>query len=637
MKLYCLSGHPTLPCNVLKFKSTTIMLDCGLDMTSTLNFLPLPLVQSPRLSKLPGWVLKDGSTFLDKTELLDLSTVDVILISNYHCMMALPYITEYTRFTGTVYATEPTVQIGRLLMEELVNCIERVPKDQSAFMWKNKEVQRLLPAPLKDAVEVSMWRKCYTMPEVNAALSKIQMVGYSQKIELFGAVQVTPLSSGYALGSSNWIIQSHYEKVSYVSGSSLLTTHPQPMDQASLKNSDVLILTGLTQIPTANPDGMVGEFCSNLAMTVRNGGNVLVPCYPSGVIYDLLECLYQYIDSAGLSNVPFYFISPVANSSLEFSQIFAEWLCHNKQTKVYLPEPPFPHAELIQTNKLKHYPSIHGDFSNDFKQPCVVFTGHPSLRFGDVVHFMELWGKSSLNTVIFTEPDFSYLDALAPYQPLAMKCVYCPIDTRLNFIQVSKLLKEVQPLHVVCPEQYTQPPPTQSHRTDLMIDCQPPPMSYRRAEVLTLPYKRRYEKIEIMPELADSLVPLEIKPGISLATVTAVLHTKDNKHVLQLPPKPLQPPASKKRKRVSDDVPECKPLKPLLSGSIPVDQFVQMLEKHGFSDVKVEDTAKGHIVLLQEAETLIQIEEDSTHIICDNDEPLRVKLRDLVLKFLQKF
>ncbi|PKU36378.1 hypothetical protein llap_13318 [Limosa lapponica baueri] len=304
-----------------------------------------------------------------QTELLDLSTVDVILISNYHCMMALPYITEYTGFTGTVYATEPTVQIGRLLMEELVNSIERVPKAQSASMWKNKEVQRLLPAPLKDAVEVSMWRKCYTMPEVNAALSKIQLVGYSQKI---------------------------------------------PMDQASLKNSDVLILTGLTQIPTANPDGM-----------------------------------------------------------------------------------------LIQTNKLKHYPSIHGDFSNDFKQPCVVFTGHPSLRFGDVVHFMELWGKSSLNTVIFTEPDFSYLDALAPYQPLAMKCVYCPIDTRLNFIQVSKLLKEVQPLHVVCPEQYTQPPPTQSHRTDLMIDCQPPPMSYRRAEVLTLPYKRRYEKIEIMPEVIE--------------------------------------------------------------------------------------------------------------------------------------
>ncbi|CAB1343144.1 unnamed protein product [Coregonus sp. 'balchen'] len=631
MKLYCLSGHPTLPCNVLKFKSTTIMLDCGLDTTSVLQFLPLPLVHSPRLSKLPGWVSKDGTINLEKElkecagrvfvdsqpefclpekELLDLSTIDVILISNYHCMMALPYITEHTGFTGTVYATEPTLQIGRLLMEELVNFMERVPKAQSATCWKYKEIQRLLPGPLKDAVEVSTWKRCYSMQDVNSALSKVQLVGYSQKVELFGAVQVTPLSSGYSLGSSNWIIQSHYEKVSYVSGSSLLTTHPQPMDQSSLKNSDVLILTGLTQMPTANPDGMLGDFCSNLAMTIRAGGNVLVPCYSSGVIYDLLECLYQFIENANLGSTPFYFISPVANSSLEFSQIFAEWLCHNKQSKVYLPEPPFPHAE---TNKLKHYPSIHGDFSSEFRQPCVVFTGHPSLRFGDVVHFMELWGKSSLNTIIFTEPDFSYLDALAPYQPLAMKCVYCPIDTRLNFHQVSKLLKEVQPLHVVCPEQYTQPPPAQSHRSDLMLELQPPPMPYRRCSVLGLPFRRRYERIQLLPELAKSLVPSEIKPGISIATVSAVLQSKDNKHTLQPVPKPPPLPPSKKRKRVVEEPPE-----------------------HGITEVKVEETADGHILHLQAEDTLIQLEEDGTHIVCDDNEPLRTALRDLVLRFLMK-
>lgn len=43
-----------------------------------------------------------------------------------------------------------------------------------------------------------------------------------------------------------------------------------------------------------------------------------------------------------------------------------------------------------------------------------------------------------------------------------------------------------------------------------MIDCQPPAMSYRRAEVLTLPFKRRYEKIEIMPEV--SCCPFILKP-----------------------------------------------------------------------------------------------------------------------------
>lgn len=76
--------------------------------------------------------------------------------------------------------------------------------------------------------------------------------------------------------------------------------------------------------------------------------------------------------------------------------------------------------QLIQTNKLKHYPSIHGDFSSEFRQPCVVFTGHPSLRFGDVVHFMELWGKSSLNTIIFTGNYNCSVQALSIYYTLDM-------------------------------------------------------------------------------------------------------------------------------------------------------------------------------------------------------------------------
>ena len=85
-----------------------------------------------------------------------------------------------------------------------------------------------------------------------------------------------------------------------------------------------------------------------------------------------------------------------------------------------------------------------GDLGGVYQTPCVVFTGHPSLRCGDAVHFMEVWGSSPKNAVIFTgplkkkrkqqiciilmchlcdftEPDFDYLHALAPYQPLNMK------------------------------------------------------------------------------------------------------------------------------------------------------------------------------------------------------------------------
>lgn len=44
---------------------------------------------------------------------VDFSAVDAILVSNYHSMLALPFITNGTGFKGVVLMTEPTLQIGR--------------------------------------------------------------------------------------------------------------------------------------------------------------------------------------------------------------------------------------------------------------------------------------------------------------------------------------------------------------------------------------------------------------------------------------------------------------------------------------------------------------------------------------------
>lgn len=77
--------------------------------------------------------------------------------------------------------------------------------------------------------------------------------------------------------------------------------------------------------------------------------------------------------------------------------------------------------QFISSGRLKHFPNVHGGLGAVYQSPCVVFTGHPSLRCGDAVHFMEAWGASHKNAIIFTEPDFDHLHALAPYQPLSMK------------------------------------------------------------------------------------------------------------------------------------------------------------------------------------------------------------------------
>ncbi|XP_071440808.1 integrator complex subunit 9 [Hetaerina americana] len=655
MRLYCLSSHPNKPCNILQFKEITIMLDCGLSSHTVLNFLPLPLVPSTRINNLPNWMPRDsvdaqlegelkdccGRVFVDSApefgppqmNLIDFSEVDVILISNYLCMLALPFITEGTGFEGVVYATEPTLQIGRLFMEELVKFVESSPQATSARHWK--DLLHLLSLPLSEADKPRSWRQIYDTARVNASLARIQMVGYNEQLDVYGALNVMPVSSGYCLGSSNWIIASEYEKIAYVSGSSTLTTHPRPMDQAALKNANVLILTGLTQTPTANPDSMLGELCMTVAVTLRSGGSVLIPCYPSGVVYDLFECLSSHLDNSGLTHVPMFFVSPVADSSLAYSNILAEWLSQAKQNKVYLPEEPFPHAFLVKNGRLKHFKNLYAEgFSTDFRQPCVVFCGHPSLRFGDSVHFVELWGSNPLHTVIFTEPDFPYLEALAPFQPLAMKAVHCPIDTSLNFTQANKLIRDLKPTTLVLPHQYTQPPPTATHRLDLVVESETPPIPFKRGEVLSLPLRRRQGRVGLEVELAGRLIPTEVKPGIALATLTGALHVRDNQHVLKVLEDPEKAyPAKKKR---VEEVLKRKPTG-YTWGSLDIDDFIQKITQEGITDAKVEQGSSGYIIHLQNEDTLIQVEDHSTHIYCEGEEHLRLKLRNILLQCLNKF
>lgn len=637
-----------------------MMLDCGLSAHTVLNFLPLPLVYSPRLNNLPTWMPRDcsdpqlegelkecnGRVFVDSapefcpplSKIIDYADVDVILISNYMSMLALPFITEGTGFEGVIYATEPTLQIGKLFLEELVQYIQQTPKASLASRWK--EVLHLLPPPLCDSMKPRSWQHLYSLSAVHNSLARIQVVGYDEKLDVYGCLRVTPVSSGYCLGCSNWIINSDYEKIAYVSGSSTLTTHPKPMDQVALKNCNVLILTGLTQTPTANPDSMLGELCMTVALTLRNNGNVLIPCYASGTVYDLFECLSSHLDSSQLSQVPMFFISPVADTSIAYSNILAEWLSQAKQNKVYLPEEPFPHANLVKSGRLKHFKHIYAEgFSTEYRQPCVVFCGHPSLRFGDSVHFIELWRSNPLNAVIFTEPDFPYLDALAPFQPVAMKVLHCPIDTSLNFTQANKLIKELKPQTLVLPDCYTQPPVNFPLRSELVVEQgDRNVIAVKRGEVHTLPLKRRKALVNLSPGLAERLVPEEVKPGLRLVSVTANLEVKNNQHKIQVLDKGDEHISTLGRSSIvrkpGEPIPNCQ----YEFGSLDIDQFVQKLSHEGITDAKVEPGTNGYIIHLQDHDTLIQVDDRQTHIYCDaTDQQLRQKLRNILLQSLNKF
>lgn len=114
---------------------------------------------------------------------INLRYVDVILISNYRTMLALPYVTERSDFAGVVYATEPSIILGRLYMVELITYVGRNPKLKRATAWKAPNVWDQLPfAHMAKCGQPSTWETIFSLEEVESSLAKVKPVSFAEKI-----------------------------------------------------------------------------------------------------------------------------------------------------------------------------------------------------------------------------------------------------------------------------------------------------------------------------------------------------------------------------------------------------------------------------------------------------------------------
>lgn len=198
---------------------------------------------------------------------IDLKDVDVILISNYQSMLSLPFLTEETNFSGIVYATEPTINLARLFLEEMIKYIERAPRLRQADKWKNMAIRypdlmKLIPLPVPiDPSAIPCMSQLFNHKILSSCMSQVKSIGFGERITMFAGLEASAHSSGHSIGSCNWIIRSDHEKIAFLSSCSTMTTHPKPMDIQSLTNPDLLIMTSMTTAPAHNPDNSLIELC----------------------------------------------------------------------------------------------------------------------------------------------------------------------------------------------------------------------------------------------------------------------------------------------------------------------------------------------------------------------------------------
>lgn len=235
MRLYCLSDDPNLPCFILTVNGRSILLDFPLPNDHLLDYLPIPSAGCiNRFSSTPKYKLlthnkeNNLSQQIDELRILhnqlyvyspiefytldssqyDFSLIDIILISNYETLLALPYLfKKYENLNAQIYLTEPTHRFGQQLMYEIVHYVEQQSKIiQTDNEWRYdpdifdaiEEQQK--DKKLKILSYAQKLKPMYSIENVDKCLSHVTVIHFNEQIDLFSSIRASAISSGYCLG-----------------------------------------------------------------------------------------------------------------------------------------------------------------------------------------------------------------------------------------------------------------------------------------------------------------------------------------------------------------------------------------------------------------------------------------------------
>lgn len=304
----------------------------------------------------------------------------------------------------------------------------------------------------------------------------------------------------------------------------------------------------------------------------------------------------------------------MADELLAYTNILPEWVCKDRQEKMYSGKPVFAHEELIKEKKIHVFPTIHSlELLMMWQDPCIVVCPHWSLRIGPTVHLLQRW-HGDPNSLLILEEGLDSELALSPFKPLAMKVVECSFVSDIKLEKVPRLLKLLQPELILLPD-YTKPYFNPSGES---LAC----LFYTENETFRLPSSKNLSQLNIAADLASKLTFLKINEDLTISRLKGELFVYQGKHYL-----------SAEEHAVFSE------MRPLVHwGKVDLNSLSFALEKSGvkgsIEKVNIEDGHASNVLhVFEPANALIQVQETST-VISTCDESLASLISDAVHSIL---
>ncbi|CAA2980364.1 Hypothetical predicted protein [Olea europaea subsp. europaea] len=590
--------------------------------------------------------------------LWDVSSIDVVLISSPMGILGLPFLTCNKDFSAKVYATEAAARFGQLMMEDLVTMhkeFRQVYGSEGSVspQWMKWEELELLPSELKeialgkDGSELAGWMSLYSAADVKDCMQKIQSLKYAEEVFYNGTLIIKAFASGLEIGTCNWSIICPKGSIAYLSSSVLTSATAMCLDYTSLQRNDVIIYADFTPChasnkssddnngpSTADPNLSVGNvdweaiaddyqemekldfICSCSMDSIKAGGSVLIPVGRIGMVLQLLERIALCLESQNLK-FPIFIVSSVAEELMAYTNVIPEWLNKQRQDRLYSGQQLFNHVKLLNDKRLQLFPAIHSlKLLTNWKEPCIVFCPHWSLRLGPVVHLLRRWCRDENSILVMEEGVDSNL-ALLPFRPMKMKVLQCSFLSGIELQFSQHLLKTLQPRHVLFPEKLRQ-------HVDLPKNLFSSSY-YSEDETLNVPNLEENSELDIAVDLALQLHYTTLKQeNIRVARLKGELALEQGKYRLLLG---------------NDQVVSSQVRSAVHLGRIELDVLLTELRKNGLN-ITVEEimsadglhkTSLVHVLEPQKA--TIEITKAQT-LICTANNDLACQISEVVSSLL---
>ncbi|MBR4020230.1 MAG: MBL fold metallo-hydrolase [Firmicutes bacterium] len=362
------SSSVTGSCHLLSTENHQILLDCGQfqggKAMEAMNAEPFPF---------------------------DPAQVECVLLSHAHIDHCgrLPLLVK-RGFEGNIYCTDATADLLQVMLKDSAYIHEKEAE------WKTKKALRAGKPPVEPL---------YTQKDAEKTLGLVKPVLYDQLFELNEDMRIVFNDAGHILGSAIteiWVKEGEKEAKVVFSGDLGMVDRPILRDPTFIKKADYVIME-TTYGNRNHPENStsIQELLDIILMTVKRGGNVVIPSFAVGRTQELVYELNKFYEEHDeykevLDKVMVYVDSPMATTATEVfrknAQVFDE------ETKAYILKGDNP----LDFKNLKFTRTTQESQGLNFnKEPKIIISASGMCEAGRIRHHLKhnLW--DARNSIVF--------------------------------------------------------------------------------------------------------------------------------------------------------------------------------------------------------------------------------------------